>query len=48
MEIERFVNEEEEFLDEWAKELPGFIKDGVVNPQEYFSAKYKYSLSNVS
>lgn len=41
MEIERFVKEEEEFLDEWAKELPGFIKDGVVNPQEYFSAKYK-------
>ena len=33
MEIERFVKEEEEFLDEWAKEIPGFIKDGVVNPQ---------------
>ena len=41
MEIDRFVKEEEEFLDEWAKELPGFIKDGVVNPQEYFSVKYK-------
>lgn len=41
MDIKDFISREENFLDEWASKVPGFIRDGVVNPEEYFSAKYK-------
>ena len=40
-EIFEIVKMEEEFLSEWGKNIPGFTKDGIVNPEEYFSAPIK-------
>ena len=35
------AKKEEEFLEDWGKDIPGFTKDGIVNPEEYINAPLK-------
>jgi hypothetical protein len=47
---EELLMRENELLDKWAISYPGFIRDGVVNPEQYFAAKIKilYLLKEVN
>lgn len=41
MNIVDFQARENQFLDEWASREPGFIRDGVVDVNEYFACRFK-------
>lgn len=41
MNIADFQVRENQFLNEWASKVPGFIRDGVVDANEYFACRFK-------
>jgi len=41
LDIELQIQQENSFLDEWALSEPNFIRDGIVNPKEYWKEKVK-------
>lgn len=35
------IKQEEDLLNDWANNIPGFIRDGVVNPEQYYNQPFK-------
>ena len=40
------IKQEEDLLNDWANNIPGFIRDGVVNPEHYYNQPFKISAPN--
>lgn len=41
MEVDSKIQAENDFLNKWAASAPGFIRDGIVNHEKYWSSKVK-------